>query len=127
MGKKKEKKCAKCGAVVKSYSYGSYCSSCAADVWDAGFESTSQHAEEQYEAALKKNQEINEMLNTLPINYDLLRKLTKYTSGRFRCKECGTLRLKWIHFGDDEKEAKLRKMLATACPKCNITDSFKFE
>ncbi len=122
MGIKKEKKCAKCGVVVKAYSYGSFCSSCADEVWDTGFESTSQHAEEQYEAALEKKREINEKLSTLPINYELIRKITKYTSGRYRCKKCGKLRLKWIHFGDDGNEAKLRKMLASECPKCNSTE-----
>ena len=127
MGKKKVKKCAKCGVVVKSYSYGSFCSSCADEVWDAGFESTTQHAEEQYKAALKELQEINDMLSHPPVSYDLLRKLIKYTSGRFRCKNCGKSLLKWIHFGDDENESKLRKMLTTACPKCNNTDNFTFE
>jgi rubrerythrin len=96
-------------------------------VWDTGFESTTQHAEEQYEAALEKIQEINDLLSNPPVSYDLLRKLIKYTSGMFRCKECGKSLLKWIHFGDDENEAKLRKMLTTACPKCNNTDNFIFE
>ena len=127
MGKKKIKKCAKCDVVVESYSYGSFCSSCADDVWDAGFESTTQHAEEQYEAALEELREINEMLSHLPVSFDLLRKQIKYRSGRFRCKECGKSLLNWIHFGDDENEAKLRKMLTTPCPKCKSTDNFTFE
>ena len=127
MGKKKVKKCAKCGVVVEDYSYGSFCSSCADEVWDAGFESTTQHAEEIYEADLKERQEIEDLLNHPPVTYDSLRKLIKYKSGTFRCKKCGKLRLKWIHFGDDENEAKLRKMLTTACPKCNDTENFRFK
>lgn len=127
MVKTKEKKCAKCGDVVKSYSYGSFCSSCADDVWDAGFESTTQHAEELYEEALEEKRKINELLSHPPVTYDSLRKLIKYRSGTFRCKNCGKLRLKWIHFGDDENEAKLRKMLNTTCPKCSNTDNFLFE
>ena len=121
------KKCAKCGIVVKEYSYVSFCESCAEKVWDSGFDSTTQHAEEIYEASLKKKKEINELLNHTPVSYKSLLNLISYKSGKFFCKKCGKLRLKWIHFGDDEKEAKLRKMLATACPKCNSTDNFKFE
>ena len=42
----KKLKCAKCGIEVESYSYGDYCSNCAEEVWDSGFESTSEHAYE---------------------------------------------------------------------------------
>ena len=127
MAKKKSKKCAKCGRVVQSYSYGSYCSSCADEVWDAGFESTTQHAEEIYGSQLEEIREINEMLSHIPVSYEKLRKEIKYTNGTFRCKNCRKLRLNWIHFGDDENEAKLKEMLNTACPKCKDSGNFTFE
>ena len=127
MAKKKVKKCYRCGVVVESYSYGDYCSKCAADVWDAGFESTTQHAEEIYEAELKEKEEINELLSHPPVSFEKIRKQIKYTNGTFRCKNCRKLRLNWVHFGDDENEAKLEKMLNTACPKCKDSGNFTFK
>ncbi len=46
IAKMTKKRCAKCGKTVDEYSYGSFCDDCAGEVWDAGFESTKQHAEE---------------------------------------------------------------------------------
>ena len=55
MAKKKEvKRCQKCRTAVNSYTYGSYCDKCADEVWDAGFESTTQHAEEIAQNTRKK-------------------------------------------------------------------------
>jgi len=127
MAKKKVKKCAKCGKVVKSYNYGSYCSSCADEVWDTGFDSTTQHADEISEARLEEEREINELLSQTPVSYQKLREEIEYTNGTFRCKNCREIRLKWIPFGDDENEAKLKKILNTACPKCKDSGNFMFE
>jgi len=125
--KNKVKKCAKCGVIVKSYSYGSYCYSCAKEVWDAGFESTTQHAEEIHEQMMRKIEKINEMLNKAPINYEKISKLVEYRSGIFRCASCGKFRFRWTHYGEKRNEKKLREVLTTACPKCNATDSLTFE
>jgi len=127
MAKKKVKKCAKCGKVVKSYSYGSFGSCCADEVWDAGFESTTQHAEEIYEHQLEEIREINEILSHTPVSYQKLREEIEYTNGTFRCKNCRKICLKWIAFGDDENEAKLKEMLNTECPKCKDSGNFTFE
>lgn len=129
MGKKKSisKKCEKCGVVVDSYSYGSFCSSCAAEVWDTGFESTTQHAEEIYEAQMEEEEEINKSLDKANISYTAVRKLVKYRSGNFRCGKCGKLRIKWAHFNPPkEDEEKLREILTSPCPKCNKTGFLKF-
>ena len=126
MAKKKVKSCTKCGDVVKNYSYGSYCSICAEKVWDAGFDSTSQHAEEQYESMLKKEKDVNELLNHPPVEYDMLRKLLGCTRGNFSCKKCRKLRLNWIWF-KEENDVKLKAMLTTPCPKCKDTGNFTFK
>ena len=65
----KKKLCYKCGKSVDSYSYGDYCYSCANDVWDSGFESSSQHADEIYEKEGKNKEELNIKLNRSKINY----------------------------------------------------------
>ena len=128
MAKKKHvKKCDKCGAIVESYSYGFYCESCAAEVWDAGFESTSQHANEIYEEMIKKKEEINKMLNKAHINYEVISRLVEYRSGIFRCAVCGKFRFRWAHFGEKRNEEKLIEVLTTSCPKCNATGNLKFE
>ena len=128
MAKKKNvKKCEKCGVIVKSYSYGFYCSSCAAEVWDAGFESTTQHAEEIYEQIIEEIEEINKMLNKAQINYKVISELVEYRSGIFRCAVCGKFRFRWTHFGEKRNEEKLREVLTTPCPKCNATSKLKFE
>lgn len=125
--KKSEKKCDKCGVIVKSYSYGFYCQSCAAEVWDAGFESTTQHAEEIHEQMVKEIEEINNMLNKANISYEEIRKLVKYRSGVFRCAVCGKFQLRWVHSGEKKNEEKLKKVLMTPCPKCNSIGNLKFE
>ena len=117
----KNEKCAKCGIIVKSYSYEQYCSSCAEEVWDRGFSSTTQHVEEIYEEELKDIKEINKKINKTKISYNVLRNLIEYKSGTFRCSKCNKLRLKWIHFPSSPvKDEELRLLLKAPCPKCNV-------
>ena len=42
----KEYKCEKCGDVMKDKGYSGYCHECYSEIWDSGFESTSEHAYE---------------------------------------------------------------------------------
>ena len=126
MAKNSKKKCARCGKVVQSYSYGDYCDSCAADVWDEGFESTTQHAEEIYEQQMRDREEINEHLNEANINVGDIKALIEYTSGTFRCSKCGKLRLRWVHFPEPENDDELRNALKTPCPKCKTKGYLKF-
>ena len=56
--KKGLKKCGGCGKLVASYSYGDYCDACGHEVWDRGFESTTDHAEE-----IGRGQEIEKLLD----------------------------------------------------------------
>ena len=120
MAKNSKKKCARCGKFVQSFSYGDYCDSCAADVWDEGFESTTQHAEEIYEQEMRNIEEINEHLNEANINVEEIKSLLKYTSGTLRCSKCGKLRLKWVHFPEPENDDELRNALEAPCPKCKL-------
>lgn len=126
MAKKSEKKCAKCGKLVKTYSYLSYCDSCAEEVWDRGFDSTTQHAEEQYEQALKIQAKIKEYLGHAPITFEGLHKLVSVQNGHFRCKKCGCSRLNWEWFEEDSEEM-LKKMVETPCPKCGDSGNFTFK
>jgi len=123
----KKKKCAYCGKIVESYSYEQYCSSCAEEVWDRGFSSTTQHAEEIYEQDLKDIEEINKKINKTKISYNVVRDLIEWKSGTFRCSKCNKLRLKWIHFPSSPiKDEELRLLLKTPCPKCNVVGFLKF-
>ena len=79
------KKCAKCSIFVKSYSYGQFSDSCAEDVWDKGFNSTVQHAEELYEQDINAKEEINKKINKTKISYNFVRNLIENKSGTFRC------------------------------------------
>jgi Zn finger protein HypA/HybF involved in hydrogenase expression len=126
MAKNKEKKCARCGKVVQSYSYGDYCHSCAADVWDAGFESTTQHAEEIYEQQMKDMDEINEHLNKAKISVKNIKNLIEYESGTLGCSKCGKLRLRLVRFPEPENDDELRNTLTTPCPKCGTIGYLKF-
>ena len=122
------KKCAKCGVIVKSYSYGEFCSSCAEDVWDKGFNSTTQHAEELYEQDLLDREEINKTINKAKISYNVVRNLIEHKSGTFRCSKCYKSRLKWVHFPNSPiKDEKLRLMLKAPCPKCSVVGFLKFD
>ncbi len=130
MGKKQSsvKKCSLCGVIVDSYSYGHFCKSCAREVWDRGFESTTQHAEEIYEKDLEEKEEINKEINKAKINSTAVRKLVNYKSGTFRCSKCKKLRMKWAHFEPPlEDEQKLRDILIKPCPKCNVTGYLTFK
>jgi len=121
------KKCANCGKLVKSYSYGYYCSSCAEEIWDRGFDSTTQHAEELYEQDLKENKEINKKIDKGNISYNIVRNLIGYKSGTFRCSKCNNLRLEWIHFPNSPiKDEKLRLLLKTPCRKCKVVGFLNF-
>ena len=121
------KKCANCGKLVKSYSYGYYCSSCAEEIWDRGFDSTTQHAEELYEQDLKEKKEINKKINKGNISYNIVRNSIGYKSGTFRCSKCNKLRLEWIHFPNSPiKDEKLRLLLKTPCPKCKVVGFLNF-
>ena len=121
------KKCANCGKLVKSYSYGYYCSSCAEEIWDRGFDSTTQHAEELYEQDLKEKKEINEKINKGNISYNIVRNSIAYKSGTFRCSKCNKLRLEWIHFPNSPiKDEKLRLLLKTPCRKCKVVGFLNF-
>jgi hypothetical protein len=123
----KNKKCAKCGIIVKSYSYGDFCDTCAEEVWDKGFDSTTQHAEEIYEQNLKDEEEINKKINKTKISYNVVRDLIEYKSGTFRCSKCNKLRLEWIPFPNSPiKDEKLRLLLKTSCPKCKVVGYLKF-
>ena len=123
----KNKKCAKCGILVKSYSYGDFCDSCAEEVWDKGFDSTTQHAEELYEQDLKDKEEINKKINKTNISYNVVRGLIEHKSGTFRCSKCNKLRLEWIHFPNSPiKDEKFRLLLKRPCTKCNVVDFLKF-
>jgi len=121
------KKCANCGKLVKSYSYGYYCSSCAEEIWDRGFDSTTQHAEELYEQDLKEIIEINKKINKGNISYNIVRNLIECKSGTFHCSKCNKLRLEWIHFPNSPiKDEKLRLLLKTPCPKCKVVGFLNF-
>ncbi len=123
----KNKKCAECGKSVKSYTYGNFCDLCAEEVWDRGFSSTTQHAEEIYEQGLKDIEEINKKINKTKISYNVVRNLIEYKSGTFRCSKCNNLRFEWIHFPNlPIKDEKLRLLLKTPCPKCNVVGFLKF-
>jgi len=126
MAKSEEKRCAKCGKIVQSYSYVQYCESCAEEVWDAGFESTTQHAEEIYEAQMRQREKINEILNKSNINVRNIKNLIEFRSGTFRCSKCGTVRLKWVHFPKPESDSELRYALKTPCPKCQTKGYLTF-
>ncbi|MFC1979197.1 hypothetical protein ACFLVP_04340 [Chloroflexota bacterium] len=126
MAKDKEKKCARCGKVVQSYYYVQYCESCADDVWDAGFESTTQHAEEIYEQQMRNMEKINEHLNKANISIRDIKDLITYRSGTFRCSKCGKVRLKWIHFPQPENDDELRNALKTPCQKCQTKGYLTF-
>ncbi|MBY8984306.1 MAG: hypothetical protein KGD65_04505 [Candidatus Lokiarchaeota archaeon] len=122
------KKCAKCGIFVKSYSYGDFCDSCAEEVWDKGFDSTTQHAEELYNQDRNAKEEINTKINKTTISYNVVRNLIEHKSGTFRCSKCNKLRLEWIHFPNSPaKDEKLRLLLKTPCPKCNVVGFLKFD
>jgi hypothetical protein len=53
--KKKKKKCEKCGDALDGNGIQGYCSTCYEKIWDNGFESTTQHAEELADEEEKRN------------------------------------------------------------------------
>jgi Zn finger protein HypA/HybF involved in hydrogenase expression len=124
---KKIKKCGKCGDVVKSYSYGDYCSVCAADVWDNGFESTTDHADQLEKDEILWKSRISKKLQATDLNYDEVRGLITYTSGDFLCLKCKKLRLTWNHYGKPKIDAELQKLIASPCPNCKTMGFLIFD
>ena len=123
----KEKTCNKCGKKVNSYTYGFYCSSCADDVWDAGFESTTQHAEEIYEAEIKDREEINEMLNKKDIDFEAIEELMIYNTGRLRCAKCNYVRINTKYLDTIKEKGKFIENLKKRCSKCGLEGFYIYE
>ena len=111
---KKPLKCAKCGEEVDSYSYGDYCSTCANEVWDSGFQSTSEHA---YEVGF------HDLVNKLDKECD---KKARHAIGEimgewdipdWRCPSCDAIRLGPDDIKEMSHEEKMDKICAP-CPEC---------
>ena len=81
-------KCQQCGKVVKEYAYGKYCDECAKDVWDAGFESTSEHGYEigfkdlVDKITVKRDQECMSTIGLLLRDFHPL---------EWKCEKCGKI------------------------------------
>ena len=125
--KKKDKKCSECGDTVKSYSYESYCKVCADEVWDRGFESTSDHAEEQYDQQMEKSNKINSNLNKADINFSSVLGLIDVMNGAFLCQKCGKQRFTWTWYSENRNEKRLREILKDPCPKCETIGYLEFK
>ena len=123
----KEKTCSKCGIKVKSYSYGSYCDTCANEVWDGGFSSTSQHAEELYEKETEDREKINRKLNKKDINYEEIKELTEHKSGRLRCAKCGHMRINTKYLSICIEKGIYIENLKKPCSKCGIKGFYIYE
>ncbi len=116
---KKKLKCDKCGKEVDSYSYGDYCSTCADEVWDSGFQSTSEHAYEiGWNDEIKNlkgdwTSKLEKAAHTIWRDYDPVKwKCSKCKKVRLSKKEAGTLT--W-----GEIKAKLKKC------SCGVTGHLK--
>ncbi len=116
-----KKRCAKCGRVVDEYVYESYCDECAAEVWDAGFESTTQHADEIAQYEEDELQEIERMANKARVAYVKLADFVRERHGTWRCGRCNHVRIRSDQFrrlGGDK--AKLVEAFKKPCPKCKV-------
>jgi len=93
MAKKKKLICARCGAEVDSYSYGDYCSVCADEVWDRGFEVTTQWAEEvtHNSAEMKLDRDLNENPEEFKKNIRFIH--VDFEIMDWYCTKCKTTRL----------------------------------
>jgi len=119
MVKKKKLICAKCGDEVDSYSYGDYCNSCADEVWDRGFEVTTQWAEEttHNSAELQLHTDLHEnpekfKKNIRSIQFD-------FETQDWYCTKCETTRLTI----DQQKSMKTNEVveaLLQPCPGCQV-------
>ena len=124
----KKKLCNRCGESVDSYSYGDYCYTCANDVWDSGFESSSQHADEIYEKEEKNKEELNIKLNRSKINYKDVINILKYEYGRLRCSKCAYVRIRLNIFKKiRENDVLFEETLKKRCAKCKVIGFYKFE
>ena len=117
MAKKKKLICAKCGDEVDSYSYGDYCSTCADEVWDRGFEVTTQWAEEtthnsaelELDTDLHKNpKKFKENIRFIHVDFELQ---------DWYCTKCDITRLSM----EEQKTMKTEEVveaLILPCPGC---------
>ena len=123
-----KKRCAKCGTTVDHYSYGDFCDRCADEVWDAGFESTTQHAEEIAKHQEEDLEEINRMANKARVAYKKLSDSVEWKQGTWRCGKCKYVRMKSDQFIELKKDkAKLVEAFKTPCPKCKVKGFLTFE
>ena len=124
---RKNKVCDRCGRETDSFSYGGYCEICADEIWDSGFESTTQHAEEIYEQQLRWKEEVNRELNKEKINYKQVAELLQFRSGTLKCSKCGYVRIDSKSFYSFKNINELIETLKNPCKKCNANDFYIFE
>ena len=119
----KKYKCDKCGDPMDDAGYSGYCSDCYGKIWDAGFESTSEHA---YEIGF------NDLVKDLKDpSSKKAEKAIKELEGEWGplawfCKKCKAERI------TKEKSSDLTygetiELLRKPCPGCGIVGHFKPE
>ncbi len=106
---KKLKKCSGCGTMVESYSYGDYCYSCAADVWDGGFQSTSEHA---YEVGWHDHVEGLDEPCSKKGRKAILEIIRDFDPVDWKCQGCGEVRVKKDEVGGTPFEELIKRICA---------------
>lgn len=114
MPNESQKICKECGKPFASKDYYGYCKSCYSVIWDAGFESSSDHANSLYHMEL--NQDLAEPFSeAYPAVIGEM--IGEFGIGKWECVKCHYVRF----LGQDNSAAQVQQAktaLLEPCPKC---------
>lgn len=116
----KTKKCEQCGIETeKLYGEGAYCKKCYSEIWDNGFEVTSEWA---YDISHRElNESIDENLDNSPAEFieTLTELLNNFNEADWVCTQCDEIRLTKEEQLNNDYEQCI-EILLKPCPNCGV-------
>ena len=119
MNKEKKLTCDNCGIAVDKYSYGSYCETCAGEVWDRGFEVTSEWAEQSAHTDSKLSLDCDYQENPEEFEKEIRYIQDSFETEQWYCNKCKQVRLT-IDQQASMKTEQVVSELKKPCPKCGV-------
>ena len=119
-GEKKPKVCSQCGRETDTLYGESYCHECYAEIWDRGFEVTTEWGDQVGHSDL--NSDLDDDLNVDPQAYRKIidEILRNFEFANWECLKCETIRLVEADQGS-MTNTQISEVLMQPCPACGAT------